>query len=253
MTRREQWMRSVSSVLMYWDGRWADSSRRPSPSTIRPRSQTHPVLHRPGRDRCRTCLTRHLRTTDRHVWHASPASSPTALPAVSQRSRRVHLPRIRRRVVAAARAKLSPNLVDRQTAAMDAWHRDGACDRLRELRVPTLVATGSEDIVIPAPNALALVNAIPGAWLAQFKGGGMLSWLNIHGSSRILSMSSSRSERSATSIITARKTLERHGPLACPGLPAFADWFCVVVEIDLFQPLSPIFYRFGGAFVFFLG
>ena len=49
-------------------------------------------------------------------------------------------------VVAAARAKLSPNLVDRQTAAMGAWHRDGACDRLRELRVPALVATGSEDI-----------------------------------------------------------------------------------------------------------
>src|SRR5438132_5658310 len=61
---------------------------------------------------------------------------------------------------------------DRQTAAMDAWHRDGACDRLRELRVPTLVATGSEDIVIPAPNASALVNAIPRAWLAPFKGGG---------------------------------------------------------------------------------
>src|SRR6266567_7046493 len=151
------------------DGRIHRADPRPQRSC--PRSQTHPALHRPGRDRRRTCLTRHLRATDRHVWHASPASSPTALPAVSQRSRRVHLPRIRRRC-GRARAKLSPNLVDRQTAAMDAWHRDGACDRLRELCVPTLVATGSEDIVIPAPNALALVNAIPGAWLAQFKGGG---------------------------------------------------------------------------------
>ena len=75
-------------------------------------------------------------------------------------------------VVAAARAKLSPELVDRQAAAMDAWHRDGAGDRLRELSAPTLVATGTEDIVIPASNALALVNAIPGAWLAQFKGAG---------------------------------------------------------------------------------
>ena len=55
---------------------------------------------------------------------------------------------------------------------MDAWHRDGAGDRLRELRAPTLIATGTEDIVIPASNALALVNAIPGAWLAQFKGAG---------------------------------------------------------------------------------
>src|SRR5205814_6638430 len=74
-------------------------------------------------------------------------------------------------VVAAARARLSRNLIDRQTAAMDAWHHNGAGDRLRELSAPTLVATGTEDIVIPASNALALVNAIPGACLAQFKGG----------------------------------------------------------------------------------
>jgi len=75
-------------------------------------------------------------------------------------------------VVAAARAKLARNLVDRQAAAMDAWHHNGAGDRLRELSAPTLVATGTEDIVIPASNALALVNVIPDAWLAQFKGGG---------------------------------------------------------------------------------
>src|SRR5205814_4353886 len=75
-------------------------------------------------------------------------------------------------VVAAARASLSRNLVVRQTAAMDAWHHNGAGDWLRELSAPTLVVTGTEDIVIPASNALALVNAIPGAWRAQFKGGG---------------------------------------------------------------------------------
>ena len=55
---------------------------------------------------------------------------------------------------------------------MDAWHRDDIGDRLQKLRAPTLVATGTEDIVIPPSNALALVNAIPGAWLAQFSGGG---------------------------------------------------------------------------------
>ena len=75
-------------------------------------------------------------------------------------------------IVAAARERLSHDLVHRQTAAMDAWHRDGGGDRLHKLRVPVLVATGAEDIVIPASNALALVNAIPGAWLAQFQGGG---------------------------------------------------------------------------------
>jgi pimeloyl-ACP methyl ester carboxylesterase len=75
-------------------------------------------------------------------------------------------------IVAAARAQLSPDLVQRQAAAMDAWHRDGTGDRLGELRTPTLVAAGTEDIVIPTSNALTLVNAIPGAWLAQFKEGG---------------------------------------------------------------------------------
>lgn len=75
-------------------------------------------------------------------------------------------------IVAAARAQLSPNLVQRQAAAMDAWHGDGAGSRLQELRTPTFVAAGTEDIVIPASNALTLVNAIPGAWLAQFKEGG---------------------------------------------------------------------------------
>lgn len=75
-------------------------------------------------------------------------------------------------IVAAARARLSPDLVCRQADAMDEWHRNGIGAGLAKLHVPVLVGTGSEDIVIPPSNALALVNAIPGAWLAQFKGGG---------------------------------------------------------------------------------
>ena len=35
-----------------------------------------------------------------------------------------------------------------------------------------IVAAGTEDIVIRPSNALALVNAISGAWLARFNGGG---------------------------------------------------------------------------------
>ena len=75
-------------------------------------------------------------------------------------------------IVAAARAQLSTDLVNRQVAAMAVWHRTGIGNRVREINVPVLVATGSEDIVIPPSNALRLVNAIPGAWLAQFNGGG---------------------------------------------------------------------------------
>ena len=75
-------------------------------------------------------------------------------------------------IVAVARAQLSPDLVNRQAAAMDAWHRTGVGNRLREINVPVLIAAGTADIVIPPSNALRLVNAIPGAWLAQFNGGG---------------------------------------------------------------------------------
>ena len=75
-------------------------------------------------------------------------------------------------IVAAPCAQLCPDLIDRQAAAMDAWHRHGVGDRLRELSAPTLVAAGTKDIVIPPSNALALVNAISGAWLARFNGGG---------------------------------------------------------------------------------
>ena len=75
-------------------------------------------------------------------------------------------------IVAAARAQLSIDLVNRQVAAMDAWHRAGIENRVREISVPVLIATGTADIVIPPSNALRLVNAIPGAWLAQFDGGG---------------------------------------------------------------------------------
>jgi pimeloyl-ACP methyl ester carboxylesterase len=75
-------------------------------------------------------------------------------------------------VIATARAQLSADLLNRQAAAMDTWHRNGLASQLRKIRLPVLVASGTEDIVIPASNALKLVNAIPGAWLAQFPHGG---------------------------------------------------------------------------------
>jgi pimeloyl-ACP methyl ester carboxylesterase len=75
-------------------------------------------------------------------------------------------------IVAAARAQLPVELLKRQAAAMDGWHRNGLTNQLREIPAPVLIAAGMEDIVIPASNALKLVNAIPGAWLAQFPHGG---------------------------------------------------------------------------------
>ena len=75
-------------------------------------------------------------------------------------------------IVAAARARLSAELLNRQAAAMAAWHRNGLTSQLRKIRVPLFIATGTEDILIPASNALKLVNTIPGARLAQFPHGG---------------------------------------------------------------------------------
>ena len=75
-------------------------------------------------------------------------------------------------IVAAGRARLSADLVNRQAAAMDAWHRNGVGNRLPEISAPVLIATGTQDVVIPPSNALKLLNAIPGAWLAQFPRGG---------------------------------------------------------------------------------
>ena len=75
-------------------------------------------------------------------------------------------------IVAEARARLSVELLHRQAASMDVWHRNGLTSQLQHLRVPVLIAAGTEDIVVPASNALKLTNSIPGAWLAQFPHGG---------------------------------------------------------------------------------
>jgi pimeloyl-ACP methyl ester carboxylesterase len=71
-------------------------------------------------------------------------------------------------VVAAARAALPADVVRRQWEAMEAWEgREDAVD-LGGIACPVLVATGTDDVVIPAANAAALADTIPGAWLARF-------------------------------------------------------------------------------------
>lgn len=71
-------------------------------------------------------------------------------------------------IVAAARAEFPVEVAAAQWEAMEAWEENGAGDRLDQIACPTLVATGTEDVVIPAANALTLATAIPGAWLARF-------------------------------------------------------------------------------------
>ena len=75
-------------------------------------------------------------------------------------------------VIAAARAGLNQDLLDRQRAALDDWQHGGVADRLGQICVPVLVATGTADRVIPASNSLRLASGIRGAWLVQFPDGG---------------------------------------------------------------------------------
>jgi pimeloyl-ACP methyl ester carboxylesterase len=76
------------------------------------------------------------------------------------------------KIVAAARARLVQDLLDRQLGAIDEWHRSANAERLSQIAVPTLVGTGSVDRVIPPTNSVAIANAIPESWLLRFRGGG---------------------------------------------------------------------------------
>jgi pimeloyl-ACP methyl ester carboxylesterase len=58
----------------------------------------------------------------------------------------------------------------RQAEAFYTW--SGSYDRLPQVRSPTLVVTGTDDIVIPPANAITLSERIPAARLVQVPGAG---------------------------------------------------------------------------------
>lgn len=59
--------------------------------------------------------------------------------------------------------------IARQIKAMGQF---SSYDRLPQIKRPTLIITGTEDVLTPSANSQILVNRIPGAQLVQFKGGG---------------------------------------------------------------------------------
>lgn len=61
------------------------------------------------------------------------------------------------------------SLLDQADANLN-WK--GTCDRLPNLKIPTLVLTGTYDITSPPENSLTIAQRIPGAWLIQITGGG---------------------------------------------------------------------------------
>lgn len=75
-------------------------------------------------------------------------------------------------LVAAARAALPEETLFAQERALAAWHAEPADRRLAAITAPTLVAAGTEDVVIPAANADLLAQALPDARAQTFPGGG---------------------------------------------------------------------------------
>jgi pimeloyl-ACP methyl ester carboxylesterase len=63
----------------------------------------------------------------------------------------------------------SRDSIERQGAAIGAWA--GACDRLGTIAQPTLIITGTEDVVIPPGNSQMMASRIPGSWLIRIPGG----------------------------------------------------------------------------------
>jgi pimeloyl-ACP methyl ester carboxylesterase len=63
-----------------------------------------------------------------------------------------------------------PDNIERQAQAIATW--SGACDRLGSIKSPTLVVTGTEDVITPPENSFILAQRINVSWLVQFEGAG---------------------------------------------------------------------------------
>lgn len=66
--------------------------------------------------------------------------------------------------------QVSAASVEKQTAACAEWA--GSYDYLGKIGAPTLLVTGTEDMVTPPQNSIMMAGKIPASWLVQIKGGG---------------------------------------------------------------------------------
>jgi pimeloyl-ACP methyl ester carboxylesterase len=70
---------------------------------------------------------------------------------------------------------IPPNTQMQQTKSIISWmstNWSGICDNLSKISIPTLVITGTDDVVVPSANSLIIAAKIPGAWLVQIKDAG---------------------------------------------------------------------------------
>lgn len=75
-------------------------------------------------------------------------------------------------VVADARGQLDGSVLQRQLDAIMHWRANAGPTETRGIAIPTLVATGTDDVVIPASNAEKLAARINDSWLLRFPDGG---------------------------------------------------------------------------------
>lgn len=65
---------------------------------------------------------------------------------------------------------VAPESVDKQLGAIASW--GGSYDRLPSIKNPTVLLTGTEDVIVPPQNSVVMAGRIPAAWLIQVRGGG---------------------------------------------------------------------------------
>jgi pimeloyl-ACP methyl ester carboxylesterase len=72
-------------------------------------------------------------------------------------------------------AGIPANTQVQQIKVVQSWmatNRTGVCDDLSRISKPTLVITGTGDVVVPSANSLIIAAKIPGTWLVQIKDAG---------------------------------------------------------------------------------
>jgi pimeloyl-ACP methyl ester carboxylesterase len=66
----------------------------------------------------------------------------------------------------------TPEIIERQGDATEAWTPQGSCDRISSITQRTLLIVGDQDIVLPAANSIIMAQRIPHSWLVIIQGTG---------------------------------------------------------------------------------
>jgi pimeloyl-ACP methyl ester carboxylesterase len=66
----------------------------------------------------------------------------------------------------------TPEIIERQGGATEAWTTQGSCDRISSITQRTLLIVGDQDIVLPAANSIMMAQRIPHSWLVIIQGTG---------------------------------------------------------------------------------